>query len=31
VLLGEPVHAVHIFSGILILLGVIVATREPAP
>lgn len=28
VLLGEPVHFVHVLSGILILLGVIVATRE---
>jgi drug/metabolite transporter (DMT)-like permease len=27
-LLGEPVHAVHILSGVLILMGVIVATRE---
>ena len=31
VILGEPVHVVHIFSGILILLGVIVATRETTP
>ncbi len=27
-LLGEPVHAVHVLSGVLILAGVIVATRE---
>jgi drug/metabolite transporter (DMT)-like permease len=27
-LLGEPVHAVHVISGALILTGVIVATRE---
>lgn len=30
VLLGEPVQILHLLSGILILVGVIVATREPA-
>jgi drug/metabolite transporter (DMT)-like permease len=28
-LLEEPIHTVHVLSGVLILLGVIVATREP--
>lgn len=27
-LLGEPIHAIHLISGILILSGVIIATRE---
>jgi drug/metabolite transporter (DMT)-like permease len=31
VFLGEPVHTIHVLSGILILLGVIVATHEPTP
>jgi drug/metabolite transporter (DMT)-like permease len=30
VFLGEPIQIVHVISGVLILLGVIVATREPA-